>query len=503
MSTRPRRAKTQTLPPPVGGWNTRDPLETMPATDARVLDNWFPEPGRIRLRYGSRVHCSGIGSGDVGTIREYWSGQTRKLIAAGGGKIYDATDLAGSPTELASGFTANRWQTVQYRDTLIFVNGADTPQKYNGTTVTNAVYTGVSTPANLINVSSYRSRLYFVEKNTLKVWYSANVDEITGALTEFNLASLFPQGSRLVYAGTFNKFASGETENYFVAVSDSGHMAVYAGSYPGGADWALIGIYTTARPLGYRAFCHLSTDLLVANGEGIFPLSSVGTEGQSSAASRINDKIAANWTKTARDNRSIDAWELVYHNAGNMLIANVPQGSGTYHQHVQNTLTNAWCRFTGWNARTWGTFNDKLYYGDGAGRIIEADVGRSDQGVHIEEEIKLAFVFLGGDTQSNKRMLLAKPSITGRTNAFPLFECETDNKTRAYARQTIEFTNSAGWDSGQWDEAQWAQEETTDAEWQVVYGIGRSHSFKHKGRVKNAELVMNGLFVVYEPGGII
>ena len=40
-----RRAKSRnyTLPAPIGGLNVRDSLDTMPETDAIVMDNYLPQ----------------------------------------------------------------------------------------------------------------------------------------------------------------------------------------------------------------------------------------------------------------------------------------------------------------------------------------------------------------------------------------------------------------------------------------------------------------------------
>ena len=49
---------TQPLPlgAPLGGWNTRDPIEAMEPTDAITLDNWFRDVAGITVRKGSRLY---------------------------------------------------------------------------------------------------------------------------------------------------------------------------------------------------------------------------------------------------------------------------------------------------------------------------------------------------------------------------------------------------------------------------------------------------------------
>lgn len=83
QTARKRVTQIQTLPAPIGGWNARDALATMPITDAIVLDNFFPDTNEVRLRKGFETHVTtGIGSTDVETLAEFNAGTTRKLLAA-------------------------------------------------------------------------------------------------------------------------------------------------------------------------------------------------------------------------------------------------------------------------------------------------------------------------------------------------------------------------------------------------------------------------------------
>lgn len=83
-------SKLTSITAPVGGINTRDALDAMPATDATVMSNWFPNKGSVNVRLGTAQRYVGIGTGDVLTIAEYFSGTNRKLLAASQTNIYDA-----------------------------------------------------------------------------------------------------------------------------------------------------------------------------------------------------------------------------------------------------------------------------------------------------------------------------------------------------------------------------------------------------------------------------
>ena len=142
---------------PVSGWNDRDPLDGMEPTDAVRLDNWYADAGKVSVRPGSAVHGTGVGSGAVETIAEFDNGSTRKMLAAGGGAVYDAT-TAGAASSLATGFSSNRWQDHFFAGKLGLVNGTDAPQDYDGTTFGAMTISGGGlTVTDLIGVTSYKT----------------------------------------------------------------------------------------------------------------------------------------------------------------------------------------------------------------------------------------------------------------------------------------------------------------------------------------------------------
>ena len=179
-----RTAEVFSLPSPTGGWNARDNLAAMPPLDAVKMVNFFPEVEGVTLRKGDVLFAEGL-SGEVEFLFEYESATTNDLLAASDGNFYDIT--SGSPTALATGLTNAQWQGVNYNARAFFVNGADAPRDWNGTTLASTSWTGTGlTITNLINVNVIRDRMWFVEKDTSLAWYGG-IGSITGALTKFNV----------------------------------------------------------------------------------------------------------------------------------------------------------------------------------------------------------------------------------------------------------------------------------------------------------------------------
>ncbi len=84
-----RSGTNRSYPFPVGsgGWNAFDPLSQMPATDAIVMDNLFPNQGSTDLRTEFESWATGLGGGAVESLYEWGGATSKKLIAAAGGKV--------------------------------------------------------------------------------------------------------------------------------------------------------------------------------------------------------------------------------------------------------------------------------------------------------------------------------------------------------------------------------------------------------------------------------
>ena len=183
------------IPAPTGGWNTRDTPTAMAPNDAVALVNMIPRHGFCELRGGYESYSTGIGSGDVDLCVEYNDGSTQALITASPTNIYNSTSL-GAASSLGSGFTNGRWDTAMLGGIMGFVNGDDTPQKFDGATLTTLSITGSGlTSSDLVGLHVHKSRSYFWEADNPNFWYSAT-NAMGGALTEFPLGDVAKKGGK-------------------------------------------------------------------------------------------------------------------------------------------------------------------------------------------------------------------------------------------------------------------------------------------------------------------
>lgn len=502
-----RVARSTSFAAPVGGWNTKDSLDQMPATDAIILKNVFPSTSGVKIRNGFTTQATGLGSAAVQTLIEHNSADgTRKLLAAANGNIYDASTFGGAASSLGSGFTSNRWQTTCFRNNTIFVNGVDTPQKYDGATLGAAAYTVIATPANLINVCSFSNRLYFIEKNTGKVWYGS-VDAITGALTSFDVSSLLERGGYLQWCGSWTTQGADGASAFFVIISSNGEVLLYSGDYPGSPNWAIVGHYYISNPLSYRCGIHFGPDVLIMTEMGLVPLSTVLTSDTTQSALGQDQgtigKIQTSFREAAGVYKSNFMWQACFYPKGNYMIFNIPIATDTLtEQYVLNVSTGAWCQFTGMNACSWAVANEKLYFGGTDGKVYLADYGANDNNNSIPVDIKTSYQYFG-DRESLKRFLMLRPLISGDTaTSFSInLDCDfVENQ----ATDSISITGSSGssWDTATWDTDGWDSSSGAFQNWYSIAGIGRCASIRLKGSYLNAQFQISAFNITYEKGGL-
>ena len=495
----------RSYPMPVGsgGWNRYDPLNKMPENDAIVMDNFYPNQGSTDLRNGYEVWGTGLG-GSVESLYE-WSGpSSRKLIAGAGGKIWDAT-LKGAAVQLAMGFTNNRWQAVNFKGRLFMVNGVDAPQDYNGTAVAATAWTGPMSINALINVNAYRNRLYFVEKDTAKVWYGG-VEAITGALTVFDLSSAGRVGGSLTLMATWTQGTETGADEFAVFVMDTGECLIYAGSNPAATDWSLIGRFKLGTPMGRRASFNVGAQLLLITNTGVEDFGTLIRVGIENAGTAVSKKITNAFTEVITIYGSLFGWQGIYYPKGQRLLVNVPIiTNNTQYQYVMNTASRAWCRFKGQNANCWSLLNDNLFFGGNNGVVYHADFGQSDAGTNIEGYLKTAFSYLGGSRSNRKKLNMLRPVILADAVVSPAFGISIDFSPddTVNGTPTVGVSGGTFWDEGFWDLSDWAGGYVVNDEWSSLDGLCYCMAVKCQVETNAVAISIQTFDILYQQGSNI
>lgn len=496
----------EAVPSPIGGWNTRDSLDAMNVTDAVSLDNWFPGLGSCWIRGGSSEYATGLG-GSVRMLAEFNAGAARKFIAGANNNIWDIS-ATGAGVSLAAGFTSNEWQAAQFDDAsggarMGLVNGADDPQQYDGSTITAMTISGTSlTPANLNGIHIYKGRSYFWDDRTQDFWYSAT-NALGGALTKFPLGRVQGSGGNLVAMGTYSESSGDGPNDRAVFLMSSGDVFLYEGSDPGSAsDWALRGHFSLGAPISKRAVKKVGADLIMVTKAGYIPLATVLGAGRL-VEQQASGKIRGAALDATRQFGSLSGWDLMHYPTRNQLIVNVPTSSG-FVQHVMNTETQAWCRFTGLAAQCWALYNDLAYFGTADGTVHLYDSGYNDAGTPIQADGQTAWNYIR-DRRALKKVTAIRTQMrmSGGQSSYAVGVGVDFKRVALGAQINIAAPNTAAWDAANWDAAQWADESTTVSRWNSAKGCG--YALSTRLAIASSQQRIEWLSNTYlvEPGGVL
>jgi hypothetical protein len=452
-----RVARPFTLPSPVGGLNARDGLAAMRSNDAVILDNWFPQQRSVISRPGYSQHCDTGESGTVKTLVQYEAGIVQHLLAAVSGKIYNVT--TGTPSSLATGLGSDNWVTSELGNLLFLVNGVDVVKSYNGSTIANPAFTGV-TLSNLNFITTYKKRLFFVEKNSKSMWYGG-IGSVAGALTQFNFSTAVQTSGNLMLLGAIHgDGGDGGSDDIFVAVFEGGTVVAYTGSDPGDANsWALLGVFHIGRPLSRFGILNAGDDLYILTSRGYEPIARMVRSGLVAEQSRLlSDRIQLAVSEEIQSVGNNDDWKFHLYAPGQMFIVTIPRVGTARRHHVRNINTGRWCRFTELPAFSWSMLGNSCFFGSNDGVVYAFDDGSlNDNGATIRCDGQIAWSFLGHPGYE-KQMGLIKTLFTSDGQPSTSINVGVDFQDIPIGSfsTAIDPGEFAIWDEAEWDAAFWS-----------------------------------------------
>lgn len=475
-----------TLPAPIGGLNARDSLDTMAATDAIVMDNYIPTETKVSLRRGFQQYTK-IDE-KVRTLAEYKHPTEPRFFAFAGGNVYNISSKKNIKN-YGKNYSSSVWQYVQFKNRMIFVNGHDVPQTFyiqdDEEHFEDAAFTGENLiMKKLVNIAASKQRLWFVEKGSLKAWYTEGVSEIQGNLLSFDLSTIATQGGELMAVASWTQDGGQGIDDLTVFITSEGEALVYAGSNPNNADdWTLKGAYQISKPIGYRCVLQYQGDIVIISEDGYIPLSkALPLEKANSSQIAFSDKIRGLVLERTKNNKSKEGWQGIIYGRGGYAIFNVPVYQ-QFEQHVINVNTGAWCRFTGINAICWGMFQDRIYFGASNG-VFLFDEGYSDDKVHILGHVEQAYSNLGSN--SLKKIQLLNPRTKSSTKYALVIYTNMDFEDRNVAYQE----NIGSYSMTKWNEAKWSTlARPIGTKWATLKGTIRSQWIANSATGFKASLV--------------
>lgn len=450
-------AQPYSFPAPIRGWVLNENLAQVQPGGARLLDNWICTTTGIRVRAGC-VKYATLGD-DVLAMFSHKSGGAEVFFAATAGDIFDITTVADpdvAPTASLAGQTDGSYSTVQFGtaggDFLVIANGVDDVQNFDGSAWSAPTITGI-TSADLSQVWSFASRLFFVEKDTMNAWYLP-VDSIAGTVNQFSLAGVFTKGGSLLFGGKWSLDAGDGLDDKCVFVSTEGEVAVYEGTNPGSAaDWARVGVYQLPKPMGKNAHIQAGGDLLIATEVGLIPISAaIQRDIAALDQSAVSRPIGPYWRSQTQALAGSE-WQIVKLSRQGVMIVSQPDSTSPSCLAV-NLQTGAWSRITGWDTQCLGFFDNAGYFGAADGCVYAMESGGSDNGTNY------TCVFVGNHenmgVMQEKTILQMRPTFQ---IGSPLLAQITAQANFNYDISTppaspADFVLSE-WDVDNWDEVLW------------------------------------------------
>lgn len=295
-----------TLPLGAAGLNLTDPPVDLAPGELTTCRGYLSYQYALRAFYGP-LPWSGADTVRPITPVTQVPGSLFKFIDSSGdqtmilvtdSKIWEVPPSSASiptPVDITNSLTwTDQKASGQTFNTYLFLcNGTDSVIRVDSSPISaNPSFTGPSPDDSVLTqVSTYKSRLYFVEKDSNSIWYG-DVDAITGALTEVDYTTIFNDPSTLLFATNWS-FTNGiSNEEFFVLVSASGEVLIYSGDSPEAPNWEIVNRTRIAAPISKNSFVKFGGDILIYTVRGIVQLSTaVANQGGSATEFVLSEKL--------------------------------------------------------------------------------------------------------------------------------------------------------------------------------------------------------------------
>jgi hypothetical protein len=526
-----------TMPPPSLGLDVVTPIDNMDPATALELINIFPgaQAPTVRLGYTQFCNLANVTGGaatQVRMMRELpLANATTQLIVAQDTQLF-SIDASGTGTKItrASGpYVSGKWNTEIFYNAIYLANsGGDAPQVYTGTGVAqdiNATCRGGGTLiTQLINVATYRNRLYFIQKDSFTMWYDKTVPAkmigSSSTLDSYDFSGIMRRGGYLAFIGNYTNQNGINPQDYFVAVSSEGEIAVYAGSSPDAAStndtWGLVAHFQIGKILGPKAFIRVNQDFWILTQQGIVPMSALFQTDPEQALNIVSQKINPIISQYATQVSLSEMWGGFFWAQGRRVYVTLPDSTTSGTLLVYSVDTKAWTQFAlyiGDHCVAATRAFNLPFYGSTTGIVWQGETGYADAvtptttGTGVTFSMRSAFSFYGsrGNYKAFKDI---RPLLKVKRGTSFSLGLDTD-----FNRKTIDTTvttlnsNFTKWGSTggsptftPWGSS-WSSDITYIYDRHAVSGQGHCAAIRFGGSIQNSSLQIIGFEVRYDLGG--
>lgn len=472
-----RRSSTSSLPAPVAGWYAGQSIAVMKPKFALTLDNWFPSATEVKVRSGCTAHTTTEAAQAIKTLLSWNGPSATKMFAATDVGIFDVTASGPVPTVESHFITEGKVQYVNFTTVaghyLVCVNGQDQLAIFNGTSwqsISNLTTPAISGPPAtgfLSIVAVLKRRLWFSTGSSLSAWYLP-IGSIGGALVEFPFGQIFGRGGHIVAMRSWTLDGGNGSDDNSAFFSSEGEVAIFSGTDPdSAATWRHVGTYYIGEPLGPNSVTQYGGDLLLLSQQGLYPMSRALQSASIDKSDALTNNIDTIFHEASDLYASEDGWQIIVAPSENLVLVNVPVKFDKYHQYVMNSITGAWCRFIGFNARNWVYSNSRLYFCSGK-KVFLALEGDNDDGQAIVARVQQAYSYFGTQGQ-HKHFKLIRPVLRSNSNIELQISLDVDFSLVSFPSYTVSGADvGSSWDGAVWDSAVWGSSNIISRSWVTV-----------------------------------
>lgn len=360
LAVSPQVTKPVPVPAPQGGINAVDGLIAMSPEEAIFMNNMSPSQYGTRVRTGYMEWVTEVaGDGNrtlIPFIGSNEDGSADRLFVVSSDAIYDVSTSGTAPAPLlalasisaTSGFGIWTAYTTIAGHFALYCDEQNGyyryPQGGPWVRTTGAEVTGVN-PNNLVSVVIFKSKAWFVERNTAFAWYLPT-DAVIGAATRFNFGNKFKKGGTLQNLFVWTIDGGEGVDDYLVAVSSAGDVVVYKGNDPASAtDFVQHGAWFIGPPpVGRRIGGNFGGELYLLSTYGLLPMSAL-MSGQlvQMEQAYLSRKITPLINIEMVASRETRGWEVKLFSKDNALIISAPKRDAfPYTQFAQSTNNQGW-----------------------------------------------------------------------------------------------------------------------------------------------------------------
>jgi hypothetical protein len=315
---------------------------------------------------------------------------------------------------------------------------------------------------------------------------------------------------------TYTNQTAQTAQDIFLAVSSEGEIVAFTGYSPDDTNWSssgasgtntVIAHYYVGKPLGYRAFVYVNSDIWIITEQGVVSVSALFQKGEAQVLSTMSRTVNPIITAAANSIGFSSLWGGHFWPGGRRVYIRIPQSNNSATFLVFSLDTGAWCvfkLFSNYDAAASCIFNKLPFYGGSDGKIWSGETGLMDQvvagaGQTINYTYRSAFNFFNS-RETFKVFRDIRPLLKTKRGTTLAVDIDTNFKQGS----TSTFLTTTTSTFTPWGSA-WGSPWSAGLEYifdrYATRNQGHCGSVRVSGAIKNTTCQIFGFEIRYDVGG--